>query len=129
MLTTQYSVMVPNEPGQLARLTDALSRAGVNLAGVLSVNHGAMACLKFLSEQSTRLRKQLESEGYRVSENEVFALELADGTEAFNHLASELASHRINILSCYGQLDERPARLILSVDQPEKAAPIVASAR
>lgn len=125
-MTTQYSVLVRNEPGQLARVTDALARAGINLDGVVSVTVGTSAWLKFLADGDAGAAKaRLERSGYKVGESPVFLID-ADRRDLYNELARSLASAGLNLLGCYGQTVQGRTRLIVAVDRPEAAAPVVA---
>lgn len=125
---TELSVVVPNEPGQLARLTGTLSAAGVNLAGLLTVHAGASARVKFVPEgDAEAARRGLEEAGYRPTAAQVFALEGPEGSDLAHRVVTALAGSGINIVSCYSQDAAGETRFILSVDRPDLAAEVLAA--
>jgi hypothetical protein len=125
---TELSVVVPNEPGQLARLTGTLSAAGVNLAGLLTVHAGATARVKFVPEgDAAAARRGLEEAGYRPTETPVFALEGREGSDLAHRVVSALAAAGINIVSCYSQDAGGVTRFILAVDRPDLAGELLAA--
>lgn len=121
----ELSVMVANTPGQLARATSALGLAGVNLFGVMTVNVGAKACLRFIPGAAVEARARLEDAGFRVSERPVFRFPLPKGGTALDELATALGERGINILSCYGHEEAGALQLVLAVDRPDEAAPLI----
>ncbi len=126
---TQYSVVVPNEPGELARVTHLLTEEGVNLEGVISVNVGDTSNVQFVAGRSDGLRRRLEDAGLRVLENQVFHIQLRREPEELNRLATALCDDGINILSLYGNLDGELVKLVLAVDRPERAAAVLSRLR
>ena len=125
VLERELCVMAPNTPGQLARLTSALRSAGVNLLGVTTVNVGAKACLRFLADEAVQAKAVLEEAGYKVSERPVFLIPMRNRGEDLDRLASELGARGINILSCYGHEENGALKLVLAVDRPDQAAPLL----
>jgi hypothetical protein len=123
---TQFSVVVPNEPGELAKVTYLLSQEEVNIEGVLSVNVGDTASIQFVADGGSAVRRRLEAAGLAVLENQVFHIQLPNKPEHLNELARELAADGINILSLYGNVEGDLVKLVLAVDQPESAARVMA---
>ena len=122
---TQFSVMVPNEPGQLEKATAALAKGGVNLSGVTSINLGRSACLKFLGEPAETLARELAAAGLKTCESLVFELQVSESASELNRLFCLIAENGINILSCYGNSAGGAMRLIVAVDRPEAAAALL----
>lgn len=126
-METEFSVVVPNEPGQLARLTGALRSAGVDLSGILCVHDGGTARVRFTVRGSCeQARRWLERSGYHAAESPVFALEEAAGSDLAHRVASALGCSGINILSCRSQDAGGVLRLVLSVDRPDEARQVLA---
>lgn len=123
---TQYSVLTNNEPWMLARVTQLLSKEDINITGVLSVNIGDTAAIQFLTDRNQGLRQKLENAGLPVLEKEVFHLAIPNQPEELNRLVRTLAERDINIRSLYGAVEHNRVKLVIAVDQPEKAAPIIA---
>lgn len=122
----QYSVLIPNQPGRLERLTALLARAGVNVSGIASVDVGSVSWLKFLAEPAGGLRIRLEHAGFKMTESRVFLAQADDEPDFLHRLACELGRLGINIISCYGSVVEGSAKLVLTVDRPELAGELCA---
>ena len=73
---TQYSVLTPNEPWMLAKLTHLLSREDINISGMMTINVGDTACIQFMASRREGLREKLEDAGLKVSENEVLQVKI-----------------------------------------------------
>lgn len=123
---TQYSILTNNEPWMLARVTQLLSKEEVNIAGMMTVNVGDTAAIQFIADKDHGLRQKLESAGMPVLEKEVFHLEIPNQPDELNRLVRTLAEREIHIRSLYGTVENDRVKLVLAVDQPENAAPIVA---
>ncbi|MBI4249176.1 MAG: hypothetical protein HY611_06715, partial [Elusimicrobia bacterium] len=73
------------------------------------------------------VKKLLENAGFQVLETPAYCVELPNRPGELNKLAKALASKSINIHQIYGSADGgQNAKLIVSVDQIPKAAPIFA---
>lgn len=122
MMTTQYSVLVPNDPAKLAFVTDLLNKQAVEIRAVRTLNVGENTSLQFLASDKPGLRKALENTGFPVVESQVFQLELPESQNGLHSLAQGLAQKGINVLSLYGMGERQNVKVVLSVDQPEVAA-------
>lgn len=122
----QFSVIVPHEPGALARLTQLLSKERVEVQGMVTERLGDSATVRFVTNREDGLRRRLEDAGFPVLENEVFHVEIPNKLAELNRLARILAEERINILSLYSLANGQKARCVLAVDQPERAAQAIA---
>lgn len=126
LTVTQFSVLVPNEPGTLAQVTQLLLNEEVRINGLRTVNLGDKASIQFLAGKRTGLRRKLEDAGFLVVENEVFHLQLPKRCAELDRLAQCLAEQQINILSLYGAGDGENIRFVLSVDRTQEAAKLMA---
>jgi hypothetical protein len=124
-MVTQFSVTIPDKPGELARLTGLLSDAGVNLAGIATFSLGKRASVRFLAGKRRHLKQRLEAAGYLIVESSAFQIRLGSKPDAFHRLMSELGARGVTVTSCYGQSD-KGGTIVLSVDRPHEAAPIIA---
>jgi hypothetical protein len=123
---TQYSVLVPNEPGKIAKLTQMLSKEDVCMTGMRTMSMGEMCSIQFTVEKAGALQKKLENAGYPCCCCEVYQFEMPNTPNELNKLCKSLADENINILSLYGTSEGPNVRVVLSVDQMEQAAPVVA---
>jgi len=116
-------VLLPDEPGALARLGKALGAAGVSLEGggvyvVEGVGHA-----HFLVADGEAGRQAVEAEGFEVvAVREVLVRRLdQERPGELGRIAGTLGEAGVNILTQYS---DHANRLILVVDDPEKAAAV-----
>jgi len=114
-------VLLPDEPGALARLGRALGGAGVSLegGGVFTAEGGGHA--HFLVEDGARARQAAEAAGLQILDlSEVLVRRLdQERTGELGRIAAALGEAGVNILTQYS---DHANRLILVVDDPEKGA-------
>lgn len=120
-----YSVLADNEPWVLARVTQLLSKEDVSISGVMTVDVGGRAAIQFLADKNHGLRQKLQDAGMNVDEKEVFHLEISNSPDELNRLVRALAEREIAIRSLLGTVEGGIVKLVLSVDQPHAAAPIL----
>lgn len=123
----EYSVLTPNEPWTLARLTQLLSKEDVPLSGMTTVNVGGSAAIQFLAEKRQDLRRKLEDAGLSVAEKEVLRAEIHNSPDELNRLVRALAEREISVRSLLGTFDGGRIKLMLTVDRPELAASVLES--
>jgi len=113
------SIMLENRPGALAKMGDALGRAGVSIegGGAFTVNGAGVA--HFLFHDGTAARGALEAAGIRVvEEREVLVQRLRqDEPGQLGKLTHRMADAGVNIEVLYSDHDHQ---MILVVDNLEK---------
>jgi hypothetical protein len=119
------TVLVPNQTGALKKVTQILTKEGVNIDSVLTETYGDVAAFRFLLEKENGTRKRLQTEGFQVIEDQVFRLDLPNRPGELNKLTAKLADEEIGIRYLYGTSHGQTTKVILAVDRPEKAAAIV----
>ncbi len=124
---TQFRVCVPNLPGELAKLTHLLLKAKVNITGMMTESFGEVAHVRMLATPEKGVGSLLEDAGFDVMEVPVFLLDLSNKPGCLNKLAKDLAEEHVNILACYGTGVGDKARLVVAVDDLEKAGPIISN--
>ena len=119
-------VLLPDEPGTLARFGRALGGAGVSLegGGVFTVDGCGHA--HFLVEEGERARQAAEAAGLRVRDvREVLVRKLdQERPGELGRIAEALGEAGVNILTQYS---DHANRLILVVDDPDKGAAATAA--
>lgn len=121
----QCCVIAPNEPGMLAKMTQILSKEGVNIECMLAETLGSLCCYRFMCDKDGGLRKKLENAGFQMVEDEVFCLELPNRPGELNKLCKMLAEEEIDVRYMHGTSHGPVTKVVLSVDQPDAAARIV----
>lgn len=122
---TQFRVTVPNLPGELAKITHLLLKAKVNITGMMTESLGDVAHVRLLAAPEKAAFDLLDHAGFDVLEVPVFQLEMSNKPGRLNKLAKDLAEENINILCVYGTGTGDKARLVVAVDDVEKAFPII----
>ena len=95
-------IHVPNEPGALAKVTTAISDAGVNLAAATFTGSGDTADLHILVKHAEATRRVLEPAGLNViDECEVVVVDAEDRPGVLADLAGRVADAGINLNLVY----------------------------
>src|SRR5947207_162692 len=111
------TVVVPDRPGSLAELADAIGRAGINLQGLSGDSHEGAGVLHLLVEDARLVRKIMENAGLEVkAERDVLVVDTEDRPGALAGVAQRIASTGTNIDFLYGVR----GRLIFGVEDFEK---------
>lgn len=83
-----------DKPGALAKATDAIAKAGINLEGYAEMN----GTLHALTEDASRTRRALEEAGFKVTEErEVAVMDLQDRPGIVAGILRRIADDRINV--------------------------------
>ena len=114
-------VLLPHEPGTLARFGRALGAAGVSVEGGGVFVVGGAGHAHFLVHDGERARQAAEAEGFEVvAVREVLVRRLdQDRPGELGSIAAALGEAGVNILVQYS---DHANQLILVVDDPQKAA-------
>lgn len=97
-MATDLLIRVENEPGSLARVTAAVSDAGVNLAAATCTRPGDTADLHVLVKHPEAAKHALAIAGLAVTEErEVVVIETDDAPGALADLARKVADAGINL--------------------------------
>ena len=100
-LQTQFSIFLVNKPGVLAQITDALSKAKINIIALTLMDSMEHGVLRIVCEDPAKTRKILSQAHDRWTETEVLLIELANKPGAFASVAKKLAEHHVNISYAY----------------------------
>src|SRR5262245_6720316 len=113
------AIALEDRPGSLARMGEALGRAGVSIEGGGAWVVGGKGLGHFLFEDGTAAREALEKAGIRVqAEREVVALRLRQAVPGqLGLLTRRMAEAGVNIEVLYS---DHQNRLILVVDDLDR---------
>ncbi len=96
----EFRVQLPNQPGQLARVGEALGQRGVNILAVAATG-AAAAGLALVAEQEDRTRTTLQELGLGFQEVELLTVKLPDRPGELGRFAKKLGDVQVNIESIY----------------------------
>ncbi len=117
------TIVLDDQPGQLALVGEILGRAAVNIEGICGMRSGGKGVVHILVSEWTKARKALEVSRIQVSdESEVIVMEVEDRPGNLGNIARRLAAGRVNINLAYLATS---TRLVLGVDDLEAARGIL----
>ena len=113
------TVTLPDEPGGLARLGEALGAAGINIDGMAGVGTGTAGYVHLLVGDGEAARAALQEAGIEAGEpSDVLAIAARDQPGELGSRARVVADAGINVQAAY--LDTN-GNLIMVVDDLDKA--------
>ena len=92
------AVFADNQLGQMARITQVLAAAGINIRWVTIATDESLGVIKFLVDKSDLAYRSLHQAGWTVSLVEVLAIDVADKPGGLHAVADCLAKNKINAL-------------------------------
>jgi hypothetical protein len=117
-----FTVILKDEPGQLARLGEATGAAGANIRGLAAFTGegNGVIHLLFDDDDAPRARAAIEEAGLGLADDrEVLVIDVHDKPGTLGELARELAAASVNIdlaYAAYGGM-----RLVIATDDLDNA--------
>jgi hypothetical protein len=119
-MPTDLTAHLEDRPGQLARLGEALSEAGINIEGLTASKLEGRGEVHVLVEDALKARRALENAGIEVlREREVLLVEFPDAPGSFGKACRALADAGVNIDFAY--FASSMGKQVFGVDDPAKA--------
>jgi hypothetical protein len=121
-MPVEIVVPIENKPGTLAKVAEALGKAGVNIQGA-SYATGAKGVARFVANDTDRALAALKAARIKVKQTrDVLEATLADEPGALGALARKLAKARVNIEAFYiVGTNSAGLRCVVAVDKLDKA--------
>ncbi len=118
----EFRVFVADRPGELARVTEALSVAAVNIRAIASESKKDASFLRIVTQDVATTEKALTNAGMKYELNEILNLELLDRPGELAKVSRRLARSSIDVHSIYilGSKNGR-TEIALVVDDMERA--------
>jgi hypothetical protein len=120
------TVILKDEPGQLARLGEATGRAGANILGLAAFTGEGRGVIHLLfdDDDAGRARAALEEAGLGVADDrEVLVVDVRDSPGTIGELARELGEANVNIELAYTTYGG--VRLVIATDDLENARAVI----
>ena len=102
--TKEFALTLDDRPGTLAKATDAIAKAGINIEGYCAVPSGTngKGTFRVVTSDPMNTRKALESAGFKVQEERDVALIDAEDRPGFlARTLRRLADHELNVGPTY----------------------------
>ena len=100
-MPTEFTVILPDTPGSLARLGHALGDARVNMEAIMGVARGGEGVVRFIPGHPAAAQRALEAAGFQHATREVLVVRLLDEPGALGDVALVMATAGINIDAVY----------------------------
>jgi hypothetical protein len=101
-MATNITVVLKDEPGQLATLGEATGRAGINLLGMCALTGEGRGVINILVEDAEAAHRALEEAGMGVADSqEALIVNVEDRPGTLGQLARDLADANVNIELLY----------------------------
>jgi hypothetical protein len=118
-MATDFTITMEDRPGSLAKLGEAMGKAGINIEGACAVTGGGKGEVHILVEDAKASRAALQAAGIPVtSEREVLVVDAVDRPGELGRVARKLADANVNIQLFYISTG---MKFVFAVDDPDKA--------
>lgn len=110
--TKEFTLTLDDRPGALAKATDAIAKAGVNIEGYCAVPSGkdGKGTFRVVTSDPATARKALETAGFKVQEERDIAIIDAEDRPGFlAQTLRRLADNELNIGPTYSITQNRIA--------------------
>jgi hypothetical protein len=122
----EFAVRLAHRPGELARVTNALSLYGVNIKSVAAMTFGDQALLRLIPDNAESARSALGASHISFEENETVIVLLENRAGELTALAAKLAEANVNLEAAYvvGLTDDL-IELAIVADDAKKAKKVL----
>jgi hypothetical protein len=117
-----FAIHLTHRPGELARVTHALARKGVNLKSVAAMVIENKGLLRLIADDVEATRAAFNEAHIPFEEGELVTVMLENRAGELEEVAGKLANANVNVHAIYVVgLDGDLVDLALAVDDPKKA--------
>ena len=100
-MATEFTVILPDAPGSLARLGQALGDARVNIEAIQGITRGGEGVVRFVPDDTNKASRALDAVSLPYTTREVLVVRVLDEPGALGEVALVMATAGINIDSVY----------------------------
>lgn len=100
-MATEFTVQIQDRPGELAKLTEALRKGGVNILALHATSCPDQGMVQFVTNNPDATVEALKTVSIAYNVREVLLLPLKEEPEALVRLATAIAEEGININALY----------------------------
>ena len=123
----QLSVFLENKAGRLAKVTRALSEAGINIRALSLADTSDFGILRLIVSDYEKAKNSLKGQGFTVGLTSVIAVEVADEPGGLDRLLQLLGDSGINLeyMYAFARTGGEKATLILRLDKMDRAVEVL----
>ncbi|MFP5331513.1 MAG: ACT domain-containing protein [Acidimicrobiia bacterium] len=123
---TEFVVRLDNRPGSLARLTELLAAAGVNIDALAAWGSNGDGVVRLIVDQPDACARTLDDAGLAFEQRTVLSALLPDRPGELARITRVLAEADINIEAIFILGTHADGlELAIAVDDPDAAAPLL----
>ena len=100
-MATEFTVILPDQPGSLARLGHALGDARINIEAIHVITRNGEGVVRFVPADPAAAGRALDVSGFRHTSREVLVVSVLDQPGALGDVVLVMATAGINIDSLY----------------------------
>ena len=121
-----FIVDLTNQPGELARLTDAIAQKGINITSFAGATAGGSGAVVVVTNDEAGTRKAITDGGFRAREIELVTASLEHAPGSLAAAAKKLADAGINIEAALPTgMASGNVSVSFATDKPAKAREIL----
>ena len=120
-MATEFRIELPNRPGALADLGEALGQEEINIEALLAITQGELGFAHVVTADAVPTRSTLAKNGFPFSEREVLIVRVLNEPGALGDVARVMADGDINIEAAYVTIS---GQLVLVVDDMHGAVQV-----
>ena len=118
-MAKDLTLHLEDKPGALAKVGEALGKAGINIDGLCGATCEGKGVIHVLVEDAEQARRALEANGVEVAEEQdVLVLDVEDRPGVLGNVSRRLATAGVNVHLAYLAVS---TRLVIGADDLEKA--------
>jgi hypothetical protein len=101
-MPTNLTVILQDQPGELAALSEATGKAGINMLGMSALTGEGRGVINILVEDANLARAALDAAGFGIAdEQRALVVDVHDRPGSLGEMARELADAGVNIELLY----------------------------
>lgn len=118
----QITITLPNEPGELSKISDLMGSEGLNIRAIHVEDRGKNSVLRYIVEDPGKASNLLDSHKYDYRVDEVIAVEVPDHPGALGAILKPLKEHQLNVSYMYPAIGRHGSNgiVIFATDKMEE---------
>jgi hypothetical protein len=117
-----FIVEVPNRPGSLAMIAEAVAERGINITGIAGATSGELGSVSFTTDDESGTRNALGEKGWVYREVPIVHASIEHRPGTLAAAARKLADAGINVETMFiDGVDGDKVKIAFGVDTPEAA--------
>lgn len=120
----QITAWVESTPGQIGKIATALGEAKINITAFTAYGTGGESPIRMQVSSPAKAKKILRDLGFRITEEDVFRVTVAEKPGRLGEVGSRLGQAHINMDYCYATVSKgaKQADIVLGVSDLAGAA-------